>query len=155
PPRMDFVKLPSAAKSGDGDYQARALDLSLEELRNLRSRLIADVLHAYAPDLVLVDHAPAGMEGELREPLESLRASRPEVVLVLGLREVIDEPARVRRQWEREGLIGWIERTYDRVLIYGPAGVGPSPEEYGFSTSLMRRVRFTQYVVRADTEVSR
>src|SRR5438093_3453922 len=60
PPRMDFVKIPSATQNRDGLYQARSLDLPLGELRDMRSRLIAETLRSYRPDLVLVDHAPAG-----------------------------------------------------------------------------------------------
>ncbi len=150
PPRFDFVKIPSATKGPGGAYESRSLDLTLGELTDLRSRLIAEALLAFAPDVLLVDHAPAGMAGELVTPLERLRKARPGVRLVLGLRDVIDEPARVRAEWERDGTLDWMDRIYDRVLVYGERGLGPSPEEYGLSPRLNGRVRFTGYVLWAE-----
>jgi len=147
PPRFDFVKIPSATKGPGGGYESRSLDLTLAELTNLRSRLIAEALLAFDPDVVLVDHAPAGMAGELIVPLERLREASPSVRLVLGLRDVIDDPARVRAEWQRDGTLDWMDRIYDRVLVYGERGFGPSPEEYGLSPRLNGRVRFTGYVL--------
>lgn len=147
PPRFDFVKVPSVTKSEDGAYRARSLDMSLAEVADFRSRLIDQTLSSFRPDVLIVDHAPAGMSGELRVPLDHLRQAHPATGLVLGLRDVIDDPARVRLDWERDGLLDWMDRTYDRVLVYGAPGVGPSPEEYGLSPRLNGRVRFTQYVL--------
>lgn len=147
PPRFDFVKIPSATKGPGGRYESRSLDLTLGELTDLRSRLIAEALLAFSPDVLLVDHAPAGMAGELVIPLERLRKANPGVRLVLGLRDVIDEPERVRAEWARDGMLDWMDRTYDRVLMYGARGLGPSPEEYGLSPRLNGRVRFTGYVL--------
>lgn len=147
PPRFDFVKVPSVTKAEDGAYCARSLDMSLAEVADMRSRLIDQTLRSFRPDILIVDHAPAGMSGELRAPLDHLRATNPDAGLVLGLRDVIDDPARVRGDWERDGLLDWMDRTYDRVLVYGARGVGPLPEEYGLSPRLNGRVRFTNYVL--------
>lgn len=155
PPRFDFVKVPSATKDERGAYGSRSLDLTLAELTGMRSRLIGEALLSFRPDVVLVDHAPAGMEGELVAPLNRLRAEHPGTALVLGLRDVIDDPERVRREWGRLGIFDWMELTYDRVLIYGASGVGPSPEEYGLSPRLNGRVRFVQYVHRTEAEDTR
>jgi predicted glycosyltransferase len=155
PPRFDFVKIPSATKDAGGAYRSRALDLSLGELTDLRSRLIAETMLSYRPDVVLVDHAPSGMAGELIHPLDRLRAAHPSVHLVLGLRDVIDEPERVRADWAKADLLSWMDRTYDRVFIYGAPGVGPSPEEYGLSPRLNGRVRHTGYVLWAEPGASR
>src|SRR5262245_61977982 len=140
PPRFDFVKLPSATKSESGGYRSRTLDLTLDELTGMRSRLIGETLLSFRPDVVLIDPGPAGMEGELVAPLNRLRAERPGTALVLGLRDVIDDPERVRDEWDRLGIFDWMDRTYDLVLIYGARGVGPSPEEYGLSPRLNGRV---------------
>ena len=155
PPRFDFVKIPSATKDAAGAYKARSLDLSLGELTDLRSRIIAEALLSYNPDLVLVDHAPSGMAGELIEPLARLRAANPSVRLVLGLRDIIDEPERVRADWAAADLLSWMDQTYDRVFIYGVPGVGPSPEEYGLSQRLNGRVRYTGYVLWAEPGATR
>lgn len=155
PPRFDFVKIPSATKDAAGAYRSRALDLSLPELTDMRSRLIGETLTSYRPDLVLIDHAPSGMAGELIAPLERLRAEHPAVRLVLGLRDIIDEPARVRADWAKADLLSWMDRTYDRVFIYGVPGLGPSPDEYGLSPRLNGRVRYTGYVLWAEPGASR
>jgi predicted glycosyltransferase len=115
PPRFDFVKVPSVTKAEDGGYRARSLDMSLAEVADFRSRLIDQTLSSFRPDILIVDHAPAGMAGELRVPLDRLRGSHPDTGLVLGLRDVIDEPERVRSEWQRDGLLDWMDRTYDRA----------------------------------------
>ncbi len=150
PPRTDYVKLPAVVKTDDEQYRARALDLSLARVIALRAALIADVALHFAPDIVLVDHAPLGMKGELLPALRALRRDAPDTRLVLGLRDVLDEPAKVRRQWAAQGMYDAIETWYDDVLVYGQRDLFDPVRAYAFPPALAARTHVCGYIRRAD-----
>ncbi len=150
PPRTDYVKLPSVVKTDDEQYRARDLDLSPECVIGLRAALLTDVAMHFAPDVVLVDHAPRGMKGEALPALRSLRRAAPDTRIVLGLRDVLDEPEKVRQQWADEDTYGAIDELYDRVLIYGQADFFNPVEAYAFPPTLVSRTRFCGYIQREE-----
>jgi predicted glycosyltransferase len=65
---------------------------------------------------------------------------------VLGLRDVVDPPEKVRRDWGRDGLFDVIERYYRRVLIYGVPEVLDAVEAYGLSPAVAARLSYCGYV---------
>src|SRR6266498_5626473 len=71
-PHHDYVKLPSIAKEGPGNWKATHLRMSFPEILRLRQELIRNVLLNYAPDIFLVDHMPHGAMGELLPPLDAI-----------------------------------------------------------------------------------
>jgi predicted glycosyltransferase len=150
PPRTDYVKLPSVTKIGDEQYRARDLDLPPERIVHLRAALIADVALHFAPDIVLVDHAPLGMKGELQPALDALRRESPQTRIVLGLRDILDEPRKVRAQWLAQGIYAAIEAYYDAVLVYGQRDIFDPLAAYGFPESLSARTHFTGYIQREE-----
>src|SRR5207244_1612948 len=93
PPRCDYVKLPSVTKGSDGRYVSRDIDLPLGETVDFRGRLIREAAASFRPDLLLVDHSPRGLCGEVLPTLEELARSNVGAARILGLRDVIDEPA--------------------------------------------------------------
>jgi predicted glycosyltransferase len=119
PPRVDTVKLPVLTKDTHGRYRAARLGTSVEDTLALRSRLAAAAAEAFAPDVTVVDKTPLGLRGELLPALELLRA-RGRGRLVLGMRDVEDSAARVRREWGRAKIRRAVERYYDAILVYGP-----------------------------------
>ena len=118
PPGTDTVKLPSRTRDGNGASPSRALGVDLEDLRALRSKIALASAEAFAPDVVIVDKVPLGLDGELAPTLEWL-ATQPRRRAVLGLRDIEDSPARVRQRWGPE-LRTAIENLFDAVLVYGP-----------------------------------
>jgi predicted glycosyltransferase len=150
PSGADYVKLPSVVKTGDEQYQARDLAVSSERIISLRTAVIMGAAMHFEPDLVLVDHAPLGMKGELLPALRHLRRVAPSARLVLGLRDVLDESSKVRRQWSEGGVYTAIEEFYDRVLIYGQADIFDPVQEYAFPPALALRTRFCGYIQRED-----
>jgi len=150
PPRVDYVKLPSVTKTGDEQYRARDLDLSPECIMRLRAALIAEVAQHFAPDLVLVDHAPLGMKGELLPALRALRRDAPDTRIVLGLRDVLDEPRKVRQQWADQGMFAAIDTFYDDVLVYGQRDLFNPVTAYAFPPALAARTHYCGYIQRED-----
>src|SRR5213596_201374 len=141
---VDCVALPSLWKDGGGQYHPRHLAVSLEELLALRARTAGAALEAFAPDVLIVDTVPRGALRELDPVLESLRA-RGRTRLVLGLRDVLDEPARLQREWARAQNQEAIRRYYHAVWVYGDPAVYDPVREYGFAPDVAAKVRYTGY----------
>src|ERR687885_809359 len=119
PDGMDCVKLPSILKVDAGQWRPTSLPIPTADLLRLRSELLYRTLVEYQPDLVLVDHMPGGVQGELRPALSALRQEQPACRIVLGLRDVLDAPHVTRRVWQDEGAYEALRQYYDAVLIYG------------------------------------
>ena len=147
PGGVDTVKLPAATKADDGGYRSRTLGASLDDLIEIRSAVLAAAVRSFRPDVVVVDHAPAGLRGELRPILEDLHRSSPRPALVLGLRDIVDEATRVRAEWTRDGVWPLLD-LYDRVLVYGDERVGTTATELGLCDLLPGRVHHTGFLAR-------
>lgn len=145
---VDYIKLPAVVKVGAGRYSARSLPLRFAEIRELRQEILESAARHFRPDVMIVDHAPAGLKGELVSTLRRLRAESPSTRLVLGLRDVIDEPGRVRRDWTRNGVYELLDELYDLILVYGQPDVYDLVREYGFSPSARAKTRYVGYLRR-------
>lgn len=148
PPRFDYVKIPSVTKGEEGQYRARSLALSIAETTRLRESIILETVRGFHPDVVLVDHAPLGMRGELRATLRALRRESPATRVVLGLRDIIDDEESVLADWAREGVLPMIEECYDRIWVYGTPEVFDPRVRYRFPRAVAERVRFLGYIYR-------
>jgi predicted glycosyltransferase len=142
---VDCVALPSLRKDGGGQYHPRHLAVSLDELLALRARTAGAALEAFAPDVLIVDNVPRGALRELDPVLESLRA-RGRTRLVLGLRDVLDEPATLQGEWARAQNQDAVRSYYDAVWVYGDPAVYDPVHEYGFAPDVAAKVRYTGYL---------
>lgn len=133
PPRLDLVKLPALSKRSDGRYQARAMPLSLGEIIAWREQMILQAVQAFEPDLVLVDKTPAGVSGELMRSLIYLKSRRPQTRLVLGMRDIEDDPATTLAEWEAADSVRLHKEVYDAILYYGERRVFDPVREYEMS----------------------
>ena len=150
PDRTDYVKLPSVVKIGDEQYRARDINLPPDRVTSLRAAVIAETASYFAPHVFLVDHSPLGMKGELLLGLRRLRRDCPSTRLVLGLRDILDEPAKVRAQWLAQGVYDSIEELYDAILIYGQADIFDPVKAYAFPRVLAARTHFCGYIQREE-----
>lgn len=146
PPGVDSIKMPSVQKSQTGDFCARSLQISNEATQRIRSGLIRETIDQLRPDVFLVDHLPAGIWGELVPVFEFIRAKRLKTRVVLGLRDILDDPLRVAARWQRDCIYDLIRSCYDSVLIYGEEHVYASAAAYGLHEGICRNVRYAGYV---------
>jgi predicted glycosyltransferase len=153
PPGLDYVKLPAVRKVGAGRYESRSLPLSFAEVSALRRDLLLSVARHVRPELVVVDNVPGGLDGELLPTLRALQRAG-DTRLVLGLRDVVDDPGRVRRTWTRDGSYELLDDVYDRVLVYGQEDIFDVAAEYGFSPAARAKTRYIGYL-RRDGRTSR
>ncbi|NOX30323.1 MAG: hypothetical protein GXP35_09795 [Actinobacteria bacterium] len=132
PPRTDVVQLPSVTKSSAGRYVPRRLTGDITSVVELRAAVIDSAVAAYRPDVMLVDHSPAGVNGELRPCLARISADPGRPRLVLGLRDIIDDAAKVASQWSSEGLWDVLDE-YDEIVVYGDPAVCSTATELGLA----------------------
>ena len=145
PDRVEILKLPGLRKLANESYGSRYLGVSSDTVRHLRSRLLLGTVESFQPNVLLVDKHPFGAGGELRPALQALRALGHRAVL--GLRDILDDPATVRQEWEPHNLPHAIPEHYDAVLVYGQQSLFDTASEYGFPASLRERTHYCGYVV--------
>ncbi len=146
PEGWDWVVVPGIAKGADG-YLPRNLALKQTKMIKLRSSLISAVLTDFRPHLVVVDRHPFGVDHELVDGLERLRRKRPSCRVVLGLREVLDQPAAARREWEALDL-EQVRRCFDELWVYGDPLVHDPVRSGEIPPPLAHLVRHTGYLSR-------
>jgi predicted glycosyltransferase len=148
PPRIDYVKLPCLSRNVEGRYGARFLDLSLDATVRLRANLIRSAITDFAPDLILVDKKPFGVEDELSGALVALQSLAKRPKLVLLLRDILDSPEATMRVWRKNGCFEAIEAYYDEVLVVGAPEIFDLKREYQFPPFAAAKVRFCGYIAR-------
>ena len=155
PDRIDYVKLPCLSRNVDGRYGARSLPLTLDELVRLRANLIRSTIADFAPDLILVDKKPFGVEDELSGALVDLQSGPRRPKLVLLLRDILDSPEATTRVWRKNGYFEAIEAYYDQVLVVGSPDVFDMRREYRFPPFAAAKVSFCGYIAREAGRQSR
>ncbi|HEY5913553.1 MAG TPA: glycosyltransferase [Verrucomicrobiae bacterium] len=145
PPHVDTLKLPGLRKVANGQYAARRLGLERFEIHRLRSALLRAAVGSFEPDVVLVDRHPLGAGGEFREGLDVAKVAG--CTVILGLRDILDEPALVRRELIASGLHHKIAEIFSQVLVYGDQQVFDPIEAYQLPPGLAAMIRFCGYVV--------
>lgn len=144
----DYIKLPSIVKAVAGDYVSRSLSIPFAQVRQMRSDILLSAARHFQPDVLVVDHAPAGMSGEAVPMLRYLKRDCPSTHLVVGLRDVVDGALQVRAMWLREGVYDLLDDVYDLILVYGHPDVNDVAGEYGLSPRAAGKVRYLGYLRR-------
>jgi predicted glycosyltransferase len=140
----DYLKLPSIRKAGPGDWSPVSLSAPFADVLTLRKETIRSVALNFEPDVVLVDHMPHGAMGELVPTLEALSGTPAR--MVLGIRDIIDAPATVRRRWRLEGALKAVESYFEDVLVYGTQDVFDVAQQYAWPAGIRDRLRYCGYV---------
>lgn len=141
PDGVEILGLPGLRKLDNRRYAARRLGVPPDDVRALRADVLAAAVTAYRPDVLLADKHAGGVAGELLPALQELRAAGGRAAV--GLRDVLDEPGRARREWAaaRPALA-----LHDLALLYGQADL-LVPIPAGVAGDLGIPVRACGYVV--------
>jgi predicted glycosyltransferase len=114
---IDFVRVPGVVKLLSGEYDSANLRVGVEHTLEIRTRIIRDTADIYRPDLFIVDKEPLGLRGEVLPTLELLKSRG--TPLVMGLRDVMDDPAALAAEWQRKHVVPALRDLYDEVWVYG------------------------------------
>src|SRR4051795_11776363 len=149
PEGTDTLALPAPTTDFNGDRRGPAIGLDMAGTVRMRARALRNALAAYEPDVLIVDRLPLGVYDELAESLGLLREMGTR--LVLGLRDVLDDPARVAAEWDRAGALEILRRSYDAIWIYGDPRVYDPVVEYDLPAEVRAMVRYAGYLDRHAT----
>jgi predicted glycosyltransferase len=147
PANVDFIRVPGVMKLGNENYQPHSPGMTIDDLMAMRSAIIAETAKVFEPDIFLVDKEPLGLRGEVEATLLLLKQMGK--LLVLGLRDVMDDPARLAEEWGRKRAIPAVEDLYDRIWVYGLPQICDPLEGIGVSDEARGKARFTGYLRRA------
>ena len=142
--RVDFVRIPGVIKLRNGEYSSLSLHMDIGEVLRMRASIIRHTAEVFAPDVFIVDKEPLGLRGEIQDTLEALGARGTR--LVLGLRDVMDDPAFLSEEWARKNPAPALETLYDDILVYGLPQVCDPLAGLGLSESIRRKMTYTGYL---------
>ncbi|MBA3506003.1 MAG: hypothetical protein H0T80_09545 [Betaproteobacteria bacterium] len=151
-PRVDFVRIPGVIKLLNGEYQSLGLHIALDQTMEMRAAIIRQTAESFRPDLFLVDKEPLGLQGEVAATLSMLKAKG--TTLVLGLRDIMDEPKLLLREWERKQVLPALEHLYDQIWVYGLDSFADPLEGVLCPLAVRRKMVYTGYLRRAVPHLS-
>ena len=146
-PRVDFVRIPGVIKLDNGEYQSLGLHIALDQTMEMRAAIIRQTALSFRPDLFLVDKEPLGLKGEVVATLQMLKAQG--TTLVLGLRDIMDEPKLLLREWERKQVLPTLEHVYDEIWVYGLERFADPLEGVACPPPVRKKLIYTGYLRRA------
>jgi predicted glycosyltransferase len=148
-PSVDFIRVPGVVKLANESYAPHSPGISIEDLMAIRSSIILETARVFEPDIFLVDKEPLGLRGEVDATLKFLKEKNK--ILVLGLRDVMDDPGRLSEEWDRKHSIPALEHLYDHIWIYGIPQVYDPLTGISVSEAVRQKSRFTGYLRRGKT----
>ncbi len=143
---VDFVRIPGVVKIETGEYDSANLRMNVEHTLEMRTRIIRDTADIYRPDLFIVDKEPLGLRGEVGPALRLLKDRG--TPLVLGLRDVMDDPAQLAKEWERKNVVPALRDLYDEIWVYGLPQVNKPLTGIDVPPSVRHKMVYTGYLRR-------
>lgn len=144
PKGADTVTMPSYFKTSEGKYIPNSLGKDIDRLVEVRRQIIYSTLDLFEPDILVVDNVPRGAMNELDTILPVL-ASRG-THIVLGLRDIIDEPEAVISQWKKLKNLEIIRLYFDSIWVYGDPHLFDFAREYNLDEDICEKLQYVGYL---------
>lgn len=133
-------------KLPNSDYAPLDRETDIAGTLALRAAAIRETVETFRPHLFIVDKEPTGLRGEVLEALAIARAQGTR--LVLGLRDVMDDPGRLRAEWQRKHSLDALRDLYDDIWIYGLAQVYEPLQGLALPPNVPGKIAYTGYLRR-------
>ena len=144
--RVDFVRIPGVIKLRNGEYTSLNLHLDIEQTLKLRGSIIRHTAEMFEPDVFIVDKEPMGLRGEVLDTLMMLKPMGTR--LVLGLRDVLDEPRLLEPEWQRKNVLPALRELYDEIWVYGLPQICDPLEGLSLPIKVRQKMVYTGYLHR-------
>ena len=148
--RVDFVRIPGVIKLRNGEYSSLSLHIDIGEILEMRASIIQHTAKVFNPDLFLVDKEPLGLRGEIHETLRMLKRNGTQCVL--GLRDVMDDPVLLAREWERKQPVPALRDLYDEIWVYGLPQICNPLAGIDLPETVRAKITYTGYLRRDPSE---
>jgi predicted glycosyltransferase len=148
--RVDFVRVPGVIKLRNGEYTSLSLHIDVEDTLSIREAIIRNAAATFAPQVFLVDKEPLGLMGEIRDTLTMLKMRGTR--LVLGVRDIIDDPNAIAQEWERKNVRPALASLYDDIWIYGAERFWHTLDGLDLPPAVTDKITYTGYLRRPGAE---
>ncbi len=146
--RVDFVKIPSVIKLYNGEYDSVGEYIDIEEILEMRKLIIQKTAEAFNPDIFIVDKEPMGLKGELEPTLEMFKGTKTQTVI--GLRDVMDSPELLKKEWAKQNMLPKVDNYYDAVWVYGPEHFWNPLTGFDIPKTLMKKLGYVGFLEREN-----
>lgn len=150
PDGIDFVRIPGVVKLPSGEYVTHNMGLDIAHTVRLRRAIIRQTARVFDPHMVIVDKEPAGFRGEMLHTLKKMRERGTKIVL--GVRDVLDDPKALAKEWKRKKAVEAVETFYDELWVYGLQGIYDPLQGLPLSEESLSKVRYTGYLRREPAD---
>ncbi|WP_284180297.1 glycosyltransferase [Rhabdaerophilum sp. SD176] len=144
---VDFVHIPSVLKSKSGGYGSASLHMDIREIVALRQTIILEAARIFKPDVFIADKEPTGFHSELLPTLDLLKTFGTR--MVVGIRDVLDDPETVRSEWQSRGAIRAVCDYYDDIFVYGLEKFYRPLDGVLLPADVQSRITYTGYLRRS------
>jgi len=148
PEQVDFVRIPGMIKKTNDEYLPLSIKINPKHALDIRKNIITATAKAFRPDLFIVDKEPLGLKKEILPTLQWLKRCMPKSRTILGLRDVMDDAAVVRRDWHEKGIYRTLDELYSEIWIYGLKSLYDPIREYAIPACISSKIHFTGYIPR-------
>ena len=148
PDQVDFVRIPGMIKKTNEEYQPLAIRIEQSKALAIRTQIILATAKTFKPHLFIVDKEPLGLKREVLPTLEWIKKSNPSTLTTLGLRDILDDPAVVQKDWQEKQIYSHLENLYDEIWIYGNQNIYDPIALYNIPEKLRDKIQFTGYLPR-------
>ncbi|MFT7682986.1 glycosyltransferase family protein [Moritella dasanensis] len=144
--RVDFIRIPGVIKLHNGEYTSLGLLIDLADTMALRESIILNTSKVFQPDIFLVDKEPGGLKDEVVSTLTHFKDT--DTKCILGLRDVMDSPELLKKEWQKKNVMPLLENLYDELWVYGPAEVSNPLQGLDIKQVVTDKTLFTGYLPR-------
>ena len=148
PEQVDFVRIPGMIKKTNEEYLPLSIKIDPKHALNIRKNIITATAKTFQPNLFIVDKEPLGLKKEVLPTLQWIRRNLPRTKTILGLRDIMDDAASVKRDWQKKGVYEILDKLYSEIWVYGIREFYDPVQEYAISEAISRKMHFTGYIPR-------
>lgn len=148
PEQIDFVRIPGMIKKTNDEYLPLSIKINVRHALDIRKNIITATAKTFQPQLFIVDKEPLGLRKEVLPTLKWLQRSRPDTRAILGLRDIMDDAATVKKDWRDKGVYEILQNLYSEIWVYGNREFYNPIKEYDIGESVSQKMYFTGYIPR-------
>ena len=148
PEQIDFVRIPGMIKKTNDEYLPLSIKINARHALDIRKNIITATGKTFQPQLFIVDKEPLGLRKEVLPTLKWLQRSRPDTRAILGLRDIMDDAATVKKDWQDKGVYEILQNLYSEIWVYGNREFYDPIKEYDIAESISQKMYFTGYIPR-------